>query len=29
MVHAFVKVDRVEVPYSIKQRRVGDIAVCY
>lgn len=29
MVRAFVKVNGVEVPYSIKPRRAGDIATCY
>ena len=29
MVNAFVKVNGVEVPYSIKPRRAGDIATCY
>lgn len=29
MVKAFVKVNRVEVPYSIKSRRAGDNATCY
>lgn len=29
MVKAFVKVNRVSVPYCIKPRRSGDIAVCY
>ena len=29
MVNAFVKINGVEVPYSIKLRRVGDIATCY
>lgn len=29
MVNAFVRVNGVEVPYSIKPRRVGDIAACY
>ena len=29
MVKAFVRVNGVEVPYSIKPRRAGDIATCY
>lgn len=29
MVNAFVKVNGVDVPYSIKPRRAGDIATCY
>ena len=29
MVNAFVRVNGVEVPYSIKPRRAGDIATCY
>ncbi|MBP9990460.1 MAG: UDP-glucose 4-epimerase GalE [Bacteroidales bacterium] len=29
MVNAFVKVNDVKVPYSIKPRRAGDIATCY
>lgn len=29
MVKAFVKVNGVDVPYSIKPRRVGDIGTCY
>ncbi len=29
MVNAFVKVNGVKVPYSIKPRRAGDIATCY
>lgn len=29
VVRAFVKVNGVEVPYSIKPRRAGDIATCY
>ena len=29
MVHAFVKVNNVAVPYEIADRRPGDIAVCY
>lgn len=29
MVKAFVKVNGVEVPYSIKPRRAGDIGTCY
>lgn len=29
MVNAFVKINGVEVPYSIKPRRAGDIATCY
>ena len=29
MVNAFVKVNGVPVPYSIKPRRAGDIATCY
>ena len=29
MVNAFVKVNRVSVPYCIKPRRTGDIAACY
>ena len=29
LVHAFEKTTGVEVPYSIKPRRVGDIASCY
>lgn len=29
MVNAFVKVNGVDVPYSIKHRRAGDIATCY
>lgn len=29
MVNAFVKVNGVEVPYSIKPRRAGDISTCY
>lgn len=29
MVNAFVRVNGVEVPYAIKQRRAGDIANCY
>ena len=29
MVKAFVKVNGVDVPYSIKPRRAGDIATCY
>ena len=29
MVNAFVSVNGVEVPYSIKPRRAGDIATCY
>ena len=27
--NAFVKVNGVKVPYSIKPRRAGDIATCY
>ena len=29
MVNAFVRVNGVPVPYSIKPRRPGDIATCY
>lgn len=29
MVNAFIKVNGVDVPYSIKPRRAGDIATCY
>ena len=29
MVNAFANVNGVEVPYSIKRRRAGDIATCY
>lgn len=29
MVNAFVKINGVDVPYSIKPRRAGDIATCY
>ena len=29
MVHAFIDVNRVPVPYEIAPRRAGDIAVCY
>ena len=29
MVKAFIKVNGVDVPYSIKPRRAGDIATCY
>ena len=29
MVNSFVKVNGVDVPYSIKPRRAGDIATCY
>ncbi len=29
MVNAFVRVNHVDVPYSIKSRRAGDIATCY
>lgn len=29
MVNAFVKINGVKVPYSIKPRRAGDIATCY
>ena len=29
MVNAFIKVNGVDVPYSIKSRRAGDIATCY
>ncbi len=29
MVKAFIRVNGVEVPYSIKPRRAGDIATCY
>ena len=29
MVNAFVRVNGVDVPYSIKPRRAGDIATCY
>ena len=29
MVNAFVRVNGVPVPYSIKPRRAGDIAICY
>lgn len=29
MVNAFIKVNGVAVPYSIKHRRAGDIATCY
>lgn len=29
MVNAFIKVNGVDVPYSIKPRRPGDIATCY
>jgi UDP-glucose 4-epimerase len=29
MVNAFMKVNGVNVPYSIKPRRAGDIATCY
>jgi UDP-glucose 4-epimerase len=29
MVKAFVRVNGVDVPYSIKPRRAGDIATCY
>ena len=29
MVSSFVKVNGVDVPYSIKPRRAGDIATCY
>ncbi len=29
MVNSFMKVNGVSVPYSIKQRRAGDIAICY
>lgn len=29
MVKAFIRVNGVDVPYSIKPRRVGDIATCY
>ncbi len=29
VVHAFIKVNGVDVPYSIKPRRPGDIATCY
>lgn len=29
MVNVFDKVNGVEVPYSIKPRRAGDIAICY
>ena len=29
MVHAFIDVNRVPVPYEITDRRPGDIAVCY
>ena len=29
MVNAFIRVNGVDVPYSIKPRRVGDIATCY
>ena len=29
MVNAFIKVNGVNVPYSIKPRRAGDIATCY
>ena len=29
MVHAFIDVNRVPVPYEITERRPGDLAVCY
>ena len=29
MVNAFIRVNGVDVPYSIKPRRAGDIATCY
>ena len=29
MVHAFIEVNRVSVPYEIAPRRPGDLAVCY
>ena len=29
MVNAFIRVNHVDVPYSIKPRRAGDIATCY
>ena len=29
MVNAFIKVNNVDVPYSIQPRRAGDIATCY
>ena len=29
MVKAFVRVNRVEIPYSTKPRCAGDIAICY
>ncbi len=29
MVNAFIKVNGVDVPYSIKPRRAGDVATCY
>ena len=29
MVNAFIRVNNVDIPYSIKPRRAGDIATCY
>ena len=29
MVKAFIRVNKVDIPYSIKPRRAGDIATCY